>query len=221
MKIKVCGLKNETNIIELVRLGVDYLGFIFYEKSPRFVGNRNDVLQKLLPNIQAKKVGVFVGAEVELIVEKVQKFGLDVVQLHGYENANFCENLQTKFQRLHLPIEIIKVFSVGEEFDFSDCEAFMPYADYFLFDTKGKNLGGNGIAFDWNVLKNYHLNKPFFLSGGIDLQHAEILKNLQNPALYALDINSRFEIEAGLKDTKKIQKFISLLSNQTNSLYCI
>jgi phosphoribosylanthranilate isomerase len=208
MKVKVCGLKNEKNIIELVRLGVDYLGFIFYEKSPRFIGKNNHTLSDFLKKIPLQKVGVFVDATEDFVLEQIQSYELNFVQLHSKESPHYCRNLQIKLVELGLEAKIIKVFSVGEGFDFSDCEAFMTCTDYFLFDTKGENLGGKGVAFDWNILQNYQLGKPFFLSGGIDLQHAPILKNLQNPALYALDINSHFEIEVGLKDSKKIREFI-------------
>jgi len=208
MKVKVCGLKDEKNIIDLVRLGVDYLGFIFYEKSPRFIGASNKILADFLKKIHLQKVGVFVDASEDFVLEQIQSYELNFMQLHGKESPRYCQNLQNKFRELGLQVKIIKVFSVGEGFDFSDCEAFMAYTDYFLFDTKGENLGGNGVAFDWNILQNYQLGKPFFLSGGIDLQHAEVLKKLHNPSLYAIDINSRFEIEAGLKDSEKIREFI-------------
>lgn len=203
-----------SNIREVVDLGVDYIGFIFYEKSPRFIQNP-PVLQDFG---KAKKVGVFVNASLALIEEKIDEFALDMLQLHGGESVAFCEQLQTKLQKRkneQKNIEIIKVFSVDEYFDFSALEAFIPFTNYFLFDTKGKNLGGNGVRFDWSILKKYPFQVPFFLSGGIDLPHIEAIKALKDLPIYALDINSCFELRAGLKDISKIQKFLELLTKFT------
>ena len=212
MKIKVCGMTDPANIEEVASLGVDYLGFIFYEKSPRCLPKGFAIpenFSKNYPKIQ--KVGVFVKASTDFILEKIKKYHLDLLQLHGKESHSYCENLKKTLFKQGLNAEIIKVFSVSEDFDFSDCEAFVTCADYFLFDTKGKNLGGNGVAFNWDILQNYHLTKPFFLSGGIDIIHSESLKNLKNSNFYAIDINSRFEIQAGLKDIDKIREFVASL----------
>lgn len=209
MKIKVCGMTNPANIAEVAGLGVDYLGFIFYEKSPRCLPKGFTMPKNLSENYpKIQKVGVFVEASIDFILKKTKKHRLDLLQLHGKESPKYCENLKKTLFKQGLNIEIIKVFSVGEGFDFSNCEAFVPCVDYFLFDTKGKNLGGNGVPFDWDILQNYTLSIPFFLSGGIDIIHSESLKNLKNPAFYAIDINSRFEIQAGLKDTNKIREFV-------------
>lgn len=201
-----------SNIREVVDLGVDYIGFIFYEKSPRFIQNPPD----LQDYGKAKKVGVFVNASLALIEEKIDKFALDMLQLHGGESVAFCKQLQERLNKRNAEhqqrVEVIKVFSVDDNFDFSTLEEFTPYINYFLFDTKGKNLGGNGIRFDWNILKKDHLQVPFFLSGGIDLPHIEAIKALKDLPIYALDINSCFELRAGLKNISKIQKFLELLT---------
>jgi phosphoribosylanthranilate isomerase len=146
-----------------------------------------------------KKTGVFVNETIPVILEKVEKYNLQAIQLHGHESAEFCLELKNK---LETSIEIIKVFSADENFDFSVLKPFETVCDYFLFDTKGKLPGGNGTTFDWSILKNYPSTKPFFLSGGIGIEELnevnEILKT--NLPIYAIDINSKFEIEPGLKN---------------------
>lgn len=215
MKIKVCGMKEPSNIMEVVNLGIDYVGFIFYEKSPRFVQDDFCFPKGLTINtLQTKKVGVFVNHSLQIIVEKIIKYRLDLVQLHGNETADFCHHLKMKLTSLDSftpQVEIIKVFNIGESFDFKQLEAYEPYINYFLFDTKGTNLGGNGVTFDWNILKNYKHKVPFFLSGGIDIQHVQEIKRLSSLPIQAVDINSRFEVSAGLKDIEKIRKFKQLL----------
>jgi phosphoribosylanthranilate isomerase len=206
MKIKVCGMKEPNNIAKVVNLGVDYIGFIFYEKSPRFVQDNFCLSESMLNATQVKKVGVFVNSSLEIIEEKVVKYHLDLVQLHGEEDADFCGGLKEKLVSLG-KVGLIKVFSIGESFDFRQLDTYKPYVDYFLFDTKGTNLGGNGITFDWNILKGYEHKVPFFLSGGIDMQHVENIKRLTHLPIHAIDINSRFEIIPGLKDVEKIKKF--------------
>ncbi len=206
MKIKVCGMKEPNNIAEVVNLGVDYIGFIFYEKSPRFVQDNFCLSESMLNAMQVKKVGVFVNSTLEIIEEKVVKYHLDLVQLHGEESANFCDGLKEKLVSLG-KVGLIKVFSIGESFDFRQLDTYKPYVDYFLFDTKGTNLGGNGITFDWNILKGYEHKVPFFLSGGIDMQHVEDIKKLTHLPIHAIDINSRFEISPGFKNVEKIKRF--------------
>lgn len=200
MKWKVCGLKDPDNIA-LVLEGVqpDYIGLIFYPHSPRFVGNLSP---KCLPNFpeQTKKVGVFVNQSVEEIYRLAQEYGLDLLQLHGKESPKFCDTIRNK---VRLPI--IKAFSVGSEFDFSWLQEYE--VDFFLFDAAGKNYGGNGISFDWQVLQYYYLSQPFFLSGGIGLEQVPLLSSLHFPSLHAIDVNSRFEISPGFKDPLLLKKF--------------
>ena len=212
MKLKVCGMKYEENILELAQLQPDYMGFIFYEKSPRFV-------EKQIPQLNSaiKKTGVFVDAEPGFIQQKIEDYSLQAIQLHGNESVEYCKKLKKKLER---PfdcaqgdiedniIEIIKVFSIKDRFDFQVLKKYLPVVDYFLFDTKGKNPGGNGFTFDWRVLKEYPFQKPFFLSGGIGLNEVEKIKEFQqlNLLLHAIDVNSKFETEPGRKNIEDIKK---------------
>lgn len=202
-------MREPQNVASLLALDIDYLGFIFYEKSPRYI-NTADAAH--LPDFgSVKKVGVFVNHAIEFVLEKIHHFGLDLVQLHGEETAEFCGELR-KAVCANKPAEqvkIIKVFSVGSTFDFAQLTPYKPLVDYFLFDTKGKNLGGNGITFDWEILQNYDNEIPFFLSGGIDIEHIPQIKALKHLNIHALDINSKFELKEGLKDAAKIGKFVA------------
>jgi phosphoribosylanthranilate isomerase len=217
MKIKVCGMKEPQNIADVVALGVDYIGFIFYEQSPRCICPTPTPLPKG-EGEKVQKVGVFVNHSIGFILDKISAFGLDLVQLHGHETVDFCKELKQAlltvetqigtFGNGYKMVKIIKVFSVGDYFDFTQLIDYKPFIDYFLFDTKGKNLGGNGITFDWSILKNYDNEVPFFLSGGIDIQHVEEIKALKNLNIHALDINSKFEISAGFKNVEKIEQFL-------------
>ena len=193
-------MKYPKNILEVSQLLPDYLGFIFWEKSSRYFDEEIPEIPKSI-----KKVGVFVNATSEEIILKIKKYDLNVIQLHGNENPEFCKKLKQK------NIEIIKVFSVNDDFNFSSLEPFENACDYFLFDTKGKLPGGNGITFNWQILQHYKLTKPFFLSGGIGLEEIENIKNLNLP-IYAIDVNSKFEIEAGLKNIELLKSFKNNLS---------
>ncbi|MCK7591465.1 phosphoribosylanthranilate isomerase [Subsaxibacter sp. CAU 1640] len=222
MKLKVCGMTSEKNILEVAQLQPEYLGFIFYEKSARYF-NRD------IPNLpkEIKKVGVFVNAPIEFILEKITAYGLNVIQLHGSESAEFCKDLKRHFEEQiddnntseikRLPryarndVIIIKVFSVDNQFDSETLQPYESVCDYYLFDTKGKLPGGNGFTFDWTVLKNYPSSKPFFLSGGIGLEQLDDLKSFlqtkESQFCNAIDVNSKFEIEPGLKDVQKLELF--------------
>jgi len=191
MKIKICGMKYPENISALGELLPDYMGFIFWEKSSRFF---DGILPELPKSI--KKVGVFVNASSEEIQNKIEQYQLDLIQLHGQESVAFCKSLED------LPVEIIKVFSVDDTFDFTVLEDYELVCDYFLLDTKGKLPGGNGISFNWNLLEKYKSTKPLFLSGGIGLEEIQKITEANLP-IYAIDVNSKFEIEPGLKDLKQ------------------
>lgn len=207
-KLKVCGLTQLNQIQELIDLGVDFLGFIFYEKSPRFVLNHLNLEE--IKSVQHKgKVGVFVNESVQKIVEISENAGLNFIQLHGDEDDVFISELKSK---LNPEIQIIKVFRIGETFNFQ-FSIFNSNIDYYLFDTDSKAFGGTGKTFDWNLLNQIEIPKPYFLSGGISLENFENIKNL-NQQPFALDINSKFEIEAGLKDVEKIKKLKSQLKNE-------
>jgi len=201
-KLKICGM--HLNISEVASLTPDYLGFIFWTPSKRCFNGKMPELQHSI-----KKVGVFVNESLQEILYKIQDYNLLGIQLHGKESPEFCKELQEKAKG----IEIIKVFSIKNEFNFEVLKDFEEVCDFFLFDTKGKLPGGNGYTFNWSVLENYPSTKPFFLSGGIGLEEADKINNfLQTDAskyCYALDVNSKFEIEPGLKDIEKLKQFIS------------
>lgn len=204
-KLKICGMKYAENIQEIASLKPDFLGFIFWDKSSRKFDLKE--LSKIDSNI--KKVGVFVDETLEEIQNKIETFKLDIIQLHGKESVEFCSKLKKE------NIKIIKAFSINIDFDFSQLKGYENAVDYFLFDTKGKLPGGNGTTFDWQVLENYNLEKPFFLSGGIGLSKTnkiqEFLISDLSKYCYAIDINSRFETEPGLKNKIEIEKFKKLL----------
>lgn len=203
LKIKVCGMRLASNIAAVADLQPDYLGFIFYEKSPRFISDVSAELIKYIPPV-IKTVGVFVDEDLEVVKKKVNLHQLKAIQLHGRESVDYCSTLRSTIGSF----EIIKAFGVDEDFDFSVLDAYQNVVDYFLFDTKTKSHGGSGKTFDWKVLSKYILNKPYFLSGGIDLEHAAAISAIDDTRLYAIDINSRFEIEPGLKDVERIKGFI-------------
>ncbi|MFC4721490.1 phosphoribosylanthranilate isomerase [Geojedonia litorea] len=211
MKLKICGMKYADNMIEVAKLQPDYLGFIFYNKSARFF----DSIIPKLPNT-IKKTGVFVNATISDILNKINVHQLDAVQLHGDESPEFCKTLRdAEINSRSHQIEIIKVFSIKNEFDFSILESFEDVCDYYLFDTKGKLPGGNGYTFNWKVLKNYPFTKPFFLSGGIGIEEVEALnsffKTQESKYCFAIDVNSKFELEPGLKDIELLKEFKSQL----------
>ncbi|NIJ44208.1 phosphoribosylanthranilate isomerase [Wenyingzhuangia heitensis] len=193
-------MKIEENIKAVAGLQPDYMGFIFYPKSPR---NFKGEIPEIDENI--KKTGVFVNASIDFILEKVKEHSFKAVQLHGSESVAYCQELISH----DLDIELFKVFSIKDEFDFSVLKNYEPFVNYFLFDTKGKDKGGNGYTFDWSVLKQYPSTKPFILSGGIGVDEIEKVKEILKTDLpiYALDINSKFEIEPGLKDVELLQQF--------------
>jgi phosphoribosylanthranilate isomerase len=209
LKLKVCGMRLAANIAAVAELQPDYLGFIFYEKSPRLISEVSAELIKYIPS-EIKTVGVFVNEDLEKVKEKVNLLKLKAVQLHGSESPDYCEALKASFPAL----EVIKAFGIDEEFDFSALEPYLVVVDYFLFDTKTKAHGGSGKTFNWSVLDRYTYTKPYFLSGGIDLEHVPAIKNINDERLYALDINSRFEIEPGLKDAEKIKEFIKEMNTK-------
>jgi phosphoribosylanthranilate isomerase len=202
VRIKICGMKHPENILEVGALLPDYMGFIFWEKSARYF---DGIIPELPKSIH--KVGVFVNATSEEILEKIEKHGLQAVQLHGNESVEFCEYLK---KNLPKEIDVIKVFSILDTFDFAVLKPFESVCDYFLFDTKGKLPGGNGTTFDWKVLEKYPSTKPFFLSGGIGIEEMdaanEILKT--NLPIYAIDVNSKFEIEPGLKNIELLKLMV-------------
>lgn len=213
-KLKVCGLTQLAQIRELVELKVDFLGFIFYEKSPRYVLNHLS-LDEISEIDHQGKVGVFVNEDLEKIIEISEKADLNLIQLHGDESEDFILELR---QKLNPEIKIIKVIRVGNQisdfrfqtqkiFDSALTDNQQPATiNYLLFDTDSKAFGGTGKSFDWNILNDIEIPLPYFLSGGISLENFHQLKTI-NQQPFALDINSKFEIESGIKDLEKIKEF--------------
>ena len=201
-------MKYVDNIQKIAALEPDYLGFIFYEKSKR---NFEGIIPELPKGI--KKVGVFVNEIVEIVVSLIEEYHLDVVQLHGDESVAYIKQLRryiAESSNRHLKnLDVIKVFSVGQTFDFDRLDPFEGVVDYFLFDTKGKERGGNGTTFNWEILQAYPYEKPFFLSGGIGLKELNTIKALKKTTLpiFALDVNSQFETQPGVKSVEQIQHF--------------
>ncbi len=209
MKLKVCGLTNLPQIQELASSKVDFLGFIFYEKSPRYVLNSLN-LEEIKAIQHEGKVGVFVNESFENIIQISEKANLDFIQLHGDEDENFISALRKK---LVPQVQIIKVIRIGQPTvdDLQKIIDNQPSAvNYLLFDTDSKSFGGTGNSFEWNILNDLKIEKPFFLSGGISLENIHQLSKI-NTQPFALDINSKFETEPGTKDLLKIKKFKSLL----------
>ena len=223
MKLKVCGMKYIENIQQVAELQPDYLGFIFYEKS-----NRN--FEGIIPELpkEIKKTGVFVNEIPEILVSMVEEYQLDAIQLHGDESVAYIKSIreQLEFSRIsfieqnkgrkkvkkpksYQHLEIIKVFGIKDAFNFDILEPYLEVVDFFLFDTKGKERGGNGVKFDWSVLEKYPYKKPFFLSGGIgtdDIEQIQIVRKTNLP-IYALDVNSKFESKPGVKKIKELKEF--------------
>ncbi|MDO1511872.1 phosphoribosylanthranilate isomerase [Maribacter confluentis] len=204
MKLKICGMKHNT--AEVAQLRPDYLGFIFWEHSSRFF----DTEIPQLPH-HINKVGVFVDATPKYIIEMVKKHQLQGIQLHGQESPIYCKNISLELIKENQKVSIIKVFSIKDEFDFGILQQYENCCDFFLFDTKGKLPGGNGYTFNWSVLKNYPSNKPYFLSGGIGPNNLDKIKEFlelpESKYCYAIDINSKFELQPGLKNIEELQKF--------------
>lgn len=203
MKIKVCGLRDAENIAAIAALNPDYMGFICYDRSPRFIADMDvEVLNSLPESII--KTSVFVNETKENIEDLIAKFGFDAIQLHGNESPEFCAEFKDK-------VTVIKAFGVDNSFDFGQLEAYKNSVDYFMFDTKTEKHGGSGQTFNWGMLDNVIIDKPFFLSGGLSLENLPAIKQITNPAFYAVDLNSRFEIEPGLKDINRLTRAFELL----------
>jgi phosphoribosylanthranilate isomerase len=215
LKIKVCGITDINQAIALEAMGVDCIGFIFYAPSKRYVLNRLSMAElKAFAAVHAKKVGVFVNEPIESLITFVEAAGLDMVQLHGDEDVNYYEQLKTSLSKVGLDkVALIKVFRVGDKMP--DIIPFENYADYYLFDTDSTMYGGTGAHFNWELLKGNTIGKPYFLSGGIgpnDLGGIEVMKKTKAGVdLFALDVNSQFEMEPGIKNLEKIKTFIDAL----------
>jgi phosphoribosylanthranilate isomerase len=207
MKIKVCGMKNPENIKAIRNLEPDFMGFIFYEKSPRYVGENFELSSADLKG-RLDKVGVFVNHPTDELIEIAGKYNLDFVQLHGNESVAYVKEIHSA------GIKTIKAFQINENFNWLKVKNYLPYINFLLFDTATKNHGGSGLKFDWTLLNNYKEETPFFLSGGIGTEDIEAIKRLNIPQLYGIDINSKVEITPGNKDVELVKKCINEVRNE-------
>lgn len=203
MNTKVCGITQVKQLQQLDGLDIDFAGLIFHKDSPRYVGDKIKASDVKNSDFDLKKVGVFVNADYDEIMQAVEDYGLDVVQLHGDESPELCEELSEE-------VEVIKAFKVGDSKASID-ELVAPYdevCDYYLFDTASPELeGGTGKQFDWKVLSKAKIEKPFFLSGGIGVDDIAKVKSFKHPDYYAVDINSKVEKEPGVKDMALVLQF--------------
>ena len=207
MKIKVCGLKYPDNIKAVAELKPDYMGFIFYDRTPRFVNDLQvNVLNELPLSIQ--KTAVFVDEGKERIDELIDEYGFTTIQLHGKETPEFADSFGNK-------VTVFKAFGLDNDFDFSQLNAYADKVDYFLFDTKTDIHGGSGKTFNWYILDKYKLNVPFFLSGGLSLDNLEQVTKITHPQFYGVDLNSRFETAPGIKDIEKLKQAFDLVKQHT------
>lgn len=195
--IKVCGMTQAENIREVEALGADWIGFIFYPPSPRCLCQ----LPAYLPE-KARRVGVFVNQSKEELAMYADRFGLDYLQLHGHESPEYCRSLRLRGFRL------IKAFPIACAKDFEQTSAYEHLCDYYLFDTKTPRYGGTGQSFEWSLLQHYQGETPFLLSGGINPHSARAVREIRHPRLAGIDLNSRFETSAGIKDIDRLRRFI-------------
>ena len=204
LKVKICGLKYPENILAVSALNPDFIGFIFYPKSPRYAEPLDiNTLKALPPTI--KKIGVFVNENLENILTIAYKYNLDGLQLHGTELVDMCRELK-KTGYL-----VIKAFPIAEAYNFKVTKAYEGVCDYFLFDTQTNSYGVSGVKFNWQILKEYTGETPFLLSGGIAADDAEAIQKIEHPQFVGIDLNSKFELKPGLKNISLLKEFISNL----------
>lgn len=204
--VKICGMKFPENIRSIADLQPDFMGFIFYPKSPRYAESLDvDILNSLPKSI--KKIGVFVNEELENILTIVFKYNLDGVQLHGSENVEICRKLKDT------GLLVLKAFPIADAYNFNVTKTYEGTCDYFLFDTKTEAYGGSGVKFDWSILNDYKGETPFLLSGGIATDDAEAILKIEHPKFAGIDLNSKFEVSPGLKNVELLDVFIKQLRN--------
>jgi phosphoribosylanthranilate isomerase len=202
IRVKVCGMRDPVNINEIAEAKPDFMGFIFYPGSKRYVGDHPDpALFRNIPD-GIKKTGVFVDAGKQKILEIADLAGLHAVQLHGNESVELCSEIKAS------GLVVIKAFNISNDFLFNSVLPYNDVCDFFLFDSKSETAGGSGKKFNWQLLEEYTSDKLFFLSGGIDPDDSRFIRALTDKGLYAADINSRFEISPGVKDVVKVKTFI-------------
>lgn len=204
MLIKVCGMREPENIRRVAEAGADWMGFIFYARSPRFAGSLSpdEISKEKAVREPPVRIGVFVDATPEYMMEMGNKYALGYLQLHGNESPDTCYALQKR------GYAVIKAFSIADKEDLKLTADYEGRADYFLFDTKCNGYGGSGKQFDWSVLTAYKGQTPFLLSGGINPDSVEAIRNFHHPKLAGLDLNSGFETDPGMKDAGKLKTFI-------------
>ena len=206
MIVKVCGMRDPNNIRQVDALpGVDWMGFIFWQKSKRYVSEP----PKNMPT-NKKCVGVFVDEDMEQVKRMAREYALDIIQLHGHESPDYCQQLREW--------KVIKAFNIATPSDLESTKPYEGIADYFLFDTKGKSVGGNGEKFDWSVLNNYEGKTPFLLSGGIGPDDAERINAFHHPQLAGIDLNSGFETSPAMKDPALLRTFLQIVKSSINPL---
>lgn len=206
IELKVCGMMNHDNVEAIKELEPNYMGFIFHPQSPRYVGDSPAIYLFVLPS-KINKVAVFVNETTEKILTVCKRYRFEFVQLHGGELPNQCDELKSE------GLKVIKAFDVNEDFDFSSTEAYADSCEFFLFDMQTDANEDSGKSFNWKLLSNYKTDKKFILSGGIQLKDAAELKRIDHKQFMAVDINSGFEIEPGLKDNRRVALFKQLLNN--------
>lgn len=209
LKIKVCGMTDTKNILSVAELQPDFLGFIFFRRSPRNAFQLSETVSVNLPDT-IEKVGVFVNADIKIVSDTCRKYAIKTLQLHGDESPEFCSDLRNK------GFSIIKSFGLADTLYidvFNRLSKYKDAVDLFLFDTSGKNPGGNGLKFNWNFLEHYSSDIPFILSGGIGPEDVEKIKSIKNKYLFGVDLNSKFEIQPGIKDIGNLSNFITQLRN--------
>jgi phosphoribosylanthranilate isomerase len=200
-------MRNKENNAQLIELPIDYIGFIFYDKSPRFVGTQIDpaIIELIPPQIQ--KVGVFVNSPLNETISIAENNQIDFLQLHGSETPEYCNKLQDR------GFSIIKSFKAENEGLQKKLEEYRFSCNYYLFDTPTKNFGGSGEKFDWTILKSMKIYLPFFQSRGNSLEDAKSLQNIKLQGHHAIDLNSRFETSPGIKNIELIRNFIEHFKN--------
>ncbi len=227
MKIKVCGMRDPENIREVLSLGIDFIGFIFWKGSPRYVQNipmhagiipdkaNKDINDSAMVKDGAKRVGVFVDEMPQTVITQVYNYHLDYIQLHGDESPTYIDNLKrTLIPDIAPNIKVIKALSIREADDVKRWRDYKDTADMFLFDTKCASVGGSGRKFDWTVLNVYDGDIPFLLSGGIGPEDADEVKTFSHPMCIGIDLNSKFETSPAIKDTEKLKLFIEKIRKQ-------
>ena len=204
--IKVCGMREAENIRQIERLAPDWMGFICWDGSPRFVSKTPDYLP-----VSCSRTGVFVNPSVQQVKEDMTRLGLDIIQLHGKETPQFCQAIKSLRRPDGSPLRLVKAFGITADRPFPDTSEYEEACDYFLFDTRCTTIGGSGMVFDWDMMRQYHGKRPFLLSGGIGEEHIEALKSFSHPMFAGVDLNSRFEDSPAIKNVERLKNFIHQL----------